>query len=178
MSWQDDHYILSQFRNPSTKEKAFTELVKKYQQALYTHIHRMVNNHASTDDVLQNVFIKVWKHLDQFREDAKLSTWLFRIAVNESLSWIEKQEKHRTHEMPSEEHAAAQDPSPSTQEIQQKLEQAIFSLPAKQRTVFIMRYYEEKPYEEMSEILETSVGALKASFHHAVKKIEEFIKGH
>lgn len=177
MRHDDDQNILAQFKDPTSREKAFTELVKKYQKPLYVHIFRMVNSHESTDDVLQNVFIKVWKHLDQFREDAKLSTWLFRIAVNESLSWMEKEDKRKTSDLPSDETLSPGD-TPSAAQIEQKLEKAIQLLPAKQRTVFILRYYEERTYEEMSEILETSVGALKASYHHAVKKIEEFIKGH
>lgn len=176
MTWDDDQYILNQFKQPKSRDKAFTALVNKYQRPLYAHIFRMLNEHESTNDVLQNVFIKVWRHLDQFREDAKLSTWLFRIAVNESLTWIDNQEKHKTVELPSEERASTTS-SPSTSEIEKKLEQAIKTLPAKQRTVFILRYYDEKPYEEMSIILETSVGALKASYHHAVKKIEEFLLG-
>lgn len=176
MTWDDD-YILAQFKQPHTKDKAFTALVQKYQQPLYAHIFRMLNEHESTNDVLQNVFIKVWRYLDQFREDAKLSTWLYRIAVNESLSWIEKSEKHRTAELSSNDHSLAQEQSPDPKEIEKKLALAIQALPAKQRTVFVMRYYEEKTYEEMTTILETSVGALKASYHHAVKKIEEFIKG-
>ena len=175
MTQEDDPYIIARFKDPSTREKAFTELVKKYQKLLYVHIFRMVNNHESTDDVLQNVFIKVWRHLDQFREDAKLSTWLFRIAVNESLSWLEKEEKRKTTELPSDETLSPGE-TPSAAEIEQKLEKAIQLLPAKQRTVFVLRYYEERTYEELSDILKTSVGALKASYHHAVKKIEEFIQ--
>lgn len=177
MTWDDDQYILDQFKRPKSRDKAFTALVTKYQRPLYAHIFRMLNEHESTNDVLQNVFIKVWRHLDQFREDAKLSTWLFRIAVNESLTWIEKNEKHHATSLPEEESSASFANAPSAAEIEKKLEQAIKTLPAKQRTVFIMRYFDEKPYEEMSAILDTSVGALKASYHHAVKKIEEFLLG-
>lgn len=172
-----DQQILTQFKNPLTKEKAFTELVNTYQKPLYIHIFRIVNHHESTHDVLQNVFIKVWKHLDQFREDAQLSTWLFRIAVNESLSWLEKEEKQKTSALPEEDTFNRGSLStPSATQIEQKLEKAIQALPTKQRIVFILRYYEERSYEEMSDILETSVGALKASYHHAVKKIEEYIQ--
>lgn len=178
MPWNDDQYILSQFRIDQLKEKAFTELVKKYQQPLYFQIRRMVNDYESTHDVLQNVFIKVWKHLDSFREDSKLSTWLFRIAVNESLTWLEKEEKRKTIELPKEENNLSTAISPSTAQIEQKLASAIKSLPPKQRIVFLLRYYEERTYEEISELVDTSVGSLKASYHHAVKKIEDFIKGH
>ncbi|MFN5937768.1 MAG: RNA polymerase sigma factor [Sphingobacteriales bacterium] len=178
MSWNDDQYILSQFRIPQSREKAFTELVKKYQETLYSQIRRMVHDHESTHDVLQNVFIKVWKYLDSFREDSKLSTWLFRIAVNESLSWLENEEKRSTYEVAKEENSKSDSITPSTTQIEQKLELAIKSLPPKQRMVFILRYFEEKTYEEISELVETSVGALKASYHHAVKKIEDFIKDH
>lgn len=176
----DDKALLDQFKQPETKEKAFTTIIKKYQEKLYWHIRRMVVDHEDANDVLQNVFIKVWNGLQNFREDSQLYTWLYRIATNESLTFLDQQKRRSTVSM-NEEAAGLSNKIKAeegfdAQKLEWKLQLAIQQLPDKQRAVFTLRYYDEMPYEEMSRVLETSEGALKASYHHAVKKIEEFIK--
>ncbi len=178
----DDAELLMQFREESTREKAFTAIMKKYQEKLYWHIRRMVGNHEDANDVIQNMFIKVWKSLDNFREDSQLYTWLYRIATNETLTLIEKNKKRQSISMSDEEnHVTARlkaDGDYDSKKVEWKLQKAIQLLPDKQRAVFNLRYFEEMPYEQMSKVLDTSEGALKASYHHAVKKIEEFILNH
>jgi RNA polymerase sigma-70 factor (ECF subfamily) len=178
----DDIELLVQFRSPGTKEKAFTAILKKYQEKLYWHIRRMVVDHEDANDVLQNMFIKVWKGLDNFREDSQLYTWLYRIATNESLSFLEQQKRRSTLSMDEEENSLTNklkaDKYFDANKLEWKLQVAIQQLPEKQRIVFNLRYYDEMPYEEMSKVLETSEGALKASYHHAAKKIEDFILNH
>ena len=175
----DDRELLVQFRNPSTKEKAFTAIIKKYQERLYWHVRRMVVQHEDANDVLQNMFIKVWNGLENFREDSQLYTWLYRIATNESLTFLEQQKKRTSVSLSEEETGLSNklkaDKDFDGNKIEWKLQLAMQQLPEKQRLVFNLRYYDEMPYNEMSKILETSEGALKASYHHAVKKIEEFI---
>jgi RNA polymerase sigma-70 factor (ECF subfamily) len=175
-----DTELLIQFREPVTKEKAYTAIIKKYQEKLYWHIRRMVVDHDDANDVLQNVFIRVWKGLENFREDSQLYTWLYRIATNESLTFIEQQKKRGAVSLNEDEggltNKVRADEHFDFQKLEWKLQLAIQQLPEKQRVVFNLRYYDEMPYEEMSKVLETSEGALKASYHHAVKKIEEFIK--
>ncbi|WP_336516135.1 RNA polymerase sigma factor [Pollutibacter soli] len=176
---EDDLVLLQEFRVPATREKAYTSIIRKYQEKLYWHIRRMVVNHEDANDVLQNVFIKVWKGLDQFREDAQLFTWLYRIATNESLSFLEQQ-KRRTSVSFDDVAETLGDKLQAEKgfdanKIEWKLQAAIQELPEKQKVVFNLRYYDEMPYEEMSQILETSTGALKASYHHAVKKIEDYL---
>lgn len=173
--------ILTSFKEEATKEYAFTQLVQKYQQRLYWHIRRMVVTHDDTDDILQNVFIKVWKSLGEFRSEANLYTWLYRIATNETLTWLDKEKKRRSVSLNEEDensaiHKLEAEKGFDAKKLEWKLQQAIQSLPEKQRAVFCLRYYDEMPYEKMSEVLETSVGALKASYHHAAKKIEEAIR--
>lgn len=175
-----DKELLIQFRNEATRHQAFTLLMKKYQKQVYWHIRRIVIVHDDADDVVQNVFVKVWKSLENFKEESQLFTWLYRIATNESLTFL-KQKKASLHvEYESVEQYLSNTMADSTyfkgEDIQLKLQQAILTLPEKQRLVFNMKYFEELQYDEMSKILETSVGALKASYHHAVKKVEEFIK--
>lgn len=175
-----DTELLIQFREPGTREKAYTAIIKKYQEKLYWHIRRMVVDHDDANDVLQNVFIRVWKGLENFREDSQLYTWLYRIATNESLTFIEQQKKRGSVSLNDEDAGLSNkvraDEHFDFQKLEWKLQLAIQQLPEKQRVVFNLRYYDEMPYEEMSKVLETSEGALKASYHHAVKKIEEFIK--
>jgi RNA polymerase sigma-70 factor (ECF subfamily) len=176
----DDTELIAQFKAGIDKEKVYTLLIKKYQEKLYWHIRRLVITHEDTDDVLQNVFIKVWKYLDNFREDASLYTWMYRIASNESFTHLEQQKKKHTYSLGNEENGLSNtlkaDSNFDGNKLEWKLQMAINSLPDKQRAVFNLRYYDEMPYEQMSEVLETSVGALKASYHHAAKKIEEYIK--
>jgi len=178
----NDTELLVQFRDPVTKEKAYTAIIKKYQEKLYWHIRRMVVVHDDADDVLQNVFIRVWKGLENFREDSQLYTWLYRIATNESLTFLEQQKKRSTVSFNDVESGLSEKIKASenfdANKLEWKLQLAIQQLPEKQRVVFQLRYYDEMPYEEMSRVLDTSEGALKASYHHAVKKIEDFIKNH
>ena len=178
----DDKELLHQFRQPQTKEKAFTAIIKKYQEKLYWHIRRLVVDHEDANDVLQNVFIKVWNGLENFREDSQLYTWLYRIGTNESLTFLDQQKRKAAVSFEDVESGLSNkikaDEGFDAQRLEWKLQLAIQKLPEKQRAVFTLRYYDEMPYEEMSRVLDTSEGALKASYHHAVKKIEEFIKNH
>jgi RNA polymerase sigma factor (sigma-70 family) len=175
----DDLVLLQQFREPATKEQGFTAIIKKYQEKLYWHIRRMVVDHDDANDVLQNMFIKVWKGLESFREDSRLYTWLYRIATNESLSFIEQQKRRASVSMDEVGEGLSNkvkaDANFDANKLEWKLQLAIQQLPEKQRAVFNLRYYDEMPYEEMSRVLDTSEGALKASYHHAAKKIEAFI---
>jgi RNA polymerase sigma-70 factor (ECF subfamily) len=176
----EDRELLVLFREEATKERAFTELVNRYQERLYWHVRRMVITHEDANDVLQNVFIKVWKALANFREEANLYTWLYRIATNESLTYLDQQKRRASQSLSDYEGAVENrleaEKGFDANKLEWKLQKAIQSLPDKQRAVFNLRYYDEMPYEKMSEVLETSVGALKASYHHAVKKIEAFFK--
>jgi RNA polymerase sigma-70 factor (ECF subfamily) len=175
-----DREILDQFSLPETRNYAFNLLVRQYQQRLYWHIRKMVINHDDTDDILQNVFIKAFNGLSNFREDSKIFTWLYRIATNECITFLNNKKKRFFIPMADVENQLSQnlenDSYFNGDRIQMRLQQAILTLPEKQRLVFNMKYYEDMKYEDMSEILGTSVGALKASYHHAVKKIEEFMK--
>lgn len=176
----EDKDLLIAFREESTKEQAYTKIVRKYQEKLYWHIRRLVINHEDANDVLQNVFIKVWKYLDNFREEANLYTWLYRIATNETLTFLDKEKRRFAHSISDEEtglqNKLAAEKGFDVNKLEWKLQKAIQSLPEKQRIVFTLRYYDEMPYEEMSKVLETSTGALKASYHHAVKKVELYLK--
>lgn len=176
----DDGELLRLFRQETTRESAFTDIIKKYQEKLYWHIRRMVVSHDDANDVLQNVFIKVWKALDGFREDSQLYTWLYRIATNESLTFLEQQKRKGAVSFDDVESGLSNkikaDDGFDAKKLEWKLQLAIQQLPEKQRLVFNLRYYDEMPYEQMSRVLDTSEGALKASYHHAAKKIEEFIR--
>ena len=181
MTIQDTELLL-QFRNVETKERAFTAIIKKYQEKLYWHIRRMVVEHEDANDVLQNVFIRVWNGLENFREDSQLYTWLYRIATNECLSYLEQQKRKSSLSFDEMESGLSNkivaDKYFDPNKLEWKLQLAIQQLPEKQRVVFTLRYYDEMPYEEMSRVLDTSEGALKASYHHAVKKIEDYILNH
>ena len=175
-----DDELLLLFRDPDTKQKAFSQIISKYKEKLYWHIRRLVVIHEDADDVLQNVFIKMWKGLDRFREESKLYTWLYRIASNESITHLEKQRKIRRVEADGEgsallaEKVKADDYFDSSK-IEWKLQLAIQTLPEQQKLVFNLRYFDEMPYNEMSEVLGVSTGALKASYHHAAKKIHNYL---
>jgi RNA polymerase sigma factor (sigma-70 family) len=177
-----DSELLVEFRNPVTKERAFTSIIKKYQEKLYWHLRRMVVDHEDANDVLQNVMIRVWNGLENFREDSQLYTWLYRVATNECLTFLEQQKKRAAVSLSDVESGLENkikaDQNFDGNKLEWKLQLGIQQLPEKQRIVFQLRYYDEMPYEEMSRVLETSEGALKASYHHAVKKIEEYIKNH
>ncbi len=177
----DDKSLLLAFRDEATKEKAYATLITRYQERLYWHIRRMVINHEDANDVLQNVFIKVWKSLDGFREEANFYTWLYRIGTNETLTFLAKEKRKSTLSISDDaENGLASslkaEQGYDSNKIEWKLQQAINTLPEKQKLVFNLRYYDEMPYEKMSEVLGTSEGALKASYHHAAKKIEAFLK--
>ena len=175
-----DKELINEFRDPKSRNYAFSKLVNTYQERLYWHIRRIVIDHDDADDVLQNTFIKVFKNLDKFREDSQLFTWLYSIATNESLTFLKKKKKNIFVSMDDVSHQLSStlesDPELSGDAIQLKLQQAILTLPTKQRLVFNMKYFDEMKYDEIAEVTKTSVGALKASYHHAVKKIEAFIK--
>jgi RNA polymerase sigma factor (sigma-70 family) len=164
------------------KEKAFNQIVNIYKERLYWHIRKILINHDDTDDVLQNTFIKAWKGLDDFRGESQLFTWLYRIATNESISFLQSRKKKflfPIHEINKDLIVKLEsDVYFNGDEMQMKLQKAILQLPNKQRVVFNMKYFDDVKFSEMAEILETSEGALKASYHHAVKKIEEFLKSH
>lgn len=182
MSAVADNEILRLFRDSVTKEEAFRLLLKKYQERLYWHVRRMVVSHEDTNDLLQNIFIKIWKGLDKFREDSQLYTWLYRIATNECLSFIEQQKKKNTVSLSNDEAGYSEriraEEHFDSHKLEWKLQLAIQQLPEKQRVVFMLRYYEEMPYHEMSKVLGTSEGALKASYHHAANKIEDYLLKH
>lgn len=154
-------------------------LVRGYQQRVYWHVRKMVIDHDDADDLTQEVFIKIHKYIDNFREDSQLFTWIYRIATNECLTFLNKKKRRFFLPIGDVEGELTQKLESSSQisgdEIQMKLQKALLKLPDKQRLVFNMKYYEDLSYEEISEITTTSVGALKASYHHAVKKIEEFL---
>ncbi|BDS14423.1 RNA polymerase sigma factor [Aureispira anguillae] len=172
--------ILSQLRTPQSFEKGFRNLVQSYQERLYWHIRQMVNGHNDADEVLQNTFIKIYKGIKNFRGDSKLYTWLYRIATNECITFLKKKKKYATIDLDHEEgglvNTLQADNYFDGDKATLLLNQALNCLPDKQRQVFVLRYFDELTYKEMSELLETSVGGLKASYHHAVKKIELFVK--
>lgn len=177
-----DSELLAQYREPQTREQAYTTLIRKYQEKLYWHIRRMVIDHDDANDVLQNVLIRVWNGLNNFREDSQLYTWLYRIATNECLTWLEQQKKRSSVSLSDVgsglENRIRADKHFDGNKLEWKLQLAIQQLPEKQRIVFGLRYYDEMPYEEMSRVLDTSEGALKASYHHAVKKVEDYLLNH
>ncbi len=175
----DDKDLLYQFKQPAEKERAFTGIIKKYQEKLYWHIRRIVVDHDDTNDILQNMFIKVWNSLENFREDSQLYTWLYRIATNECFTFLEQLKRRSAISLNDVEDGLINkikaDQNFDANKLEWKLQLAIQHLPEKQRIVFSLRYYDEMPYEEMSRVLETSEGALKSSYHHAAKKIENYI---
>lgn len=171
--------LLVRLREPETRHQAFDQLVRMYQRMLYFHIRRMVINHDDADDVLQNTFFKAWKYIDRFRADSALKTWLYRIATNEALTFLNKQKKRAYEDVADIQddlrHSLDQGKYIDGTEIQMKLQHAILQLPERQRAVFNLRYFDEMKYDEIAEVLKVSVGSLKASYHHAVKKIEKYL---
>lgn len=177
----EDAHILTLFANADTREDAFRSLLAKYQQKIYWHIRRLVIDHDDADDLVQDVFIKVWKNLDGFREDAQLYTWIYRIATNECLTFLNRKKQRQNVSLDDENSSYLADTLEDTSyfsgdQAQLKLQQALLTLPEKQRLVFNMKYFDDLKYDEISEIVGTSVGALKASYHLAVRKIEHFFK--
>lgn len=181
MKHYNEEEVLNGLRSGDTalRQKSFEQVVNHYSEKLYWHIRKMVLSHDDANDILQNTFIKAWLSIEFFRGDAKLSTWLYRIAINESITFLNKQRSQQNISMDDDTVFLADklesDVYFNGDAAQLKLQKAIQTLPDKQRAVFTMRYFEETPYEEMSEIMGTSVGGLKASYHHAVKKVEEFL---
>lgn len=176
----DDSEILEKFAREETRHEAFNLILGKYQQKIYWHIRRLVIDHEDTDDLVQEVFIKVWKNLSGFRSDSQLYTWLYRIATNESITFLNRKNMKKNISLDdvvgSElEESLAESSYFDGDKAQMKLQKALLTLPEKQRLVFNMKYFDDLKYEEISEILGTSVGGLKASFHIAVKKIEEYL---
>ncbi|MBR1889234.1 MAG: sigma-70 family RNA polymerase sigma factor [Alloprevotella sp.] len=172
--------LTSRLKNPATRREAFEELVRSQSQNVYRNVRRLVLDHEDANDVVQNVFLKAWLSLDSFRGDAQLSTWLYRIAINESLTFLSKKKKEQSLSLDDTDVALTlkSDSYFDGSEAQALLQAAIATLPDKQRVVFNLKYFEEMKYEEMSEVLDTSVGALKASYHFAVQKIEAWMKQH
>jgi len=171
--------LLQLLREPSTQGKGFRILVNTYKERVYWTIRRMVMNHDDADDITQLVFIKIFENLNSFRQDSKLFTWIYRIAINETLTFLAQRRRRNIISWDTIEHKMSEnlieDAYFEGDEVQLQLQKAVLLLPEKQRLVFNMKYYEELKYEEIEEILGTSIGALKASYHHAVKKIEEFL---
>lgn len=179
MKQVEDSEILEKFSNEKTRNEAFNLLLQKYQQKIYWHIRRLVIDHDDTDDLIQEVFVKVWKNLDKFRSDSKLYTWIYRIASNESITFLNKKKQRNNVPLDEVSGELAETLVASSyfngDKIQMKLQKAMLTLPEKQRLIFNMKYFDDLKYEEIAEITGTSVGALKASFHIAVKKIEVFM---
>ncbi len=179
MEQYSDQVLIEMFHKSESRNYAFNLIVQKYQQKIYWHVRRMVIDHDDTNDLVQNIFVKAWKGLDKFREDAAIFSWLYRIATNEVLNFLNHKRRKLFIPMHNVEKELSEkmedDRFFNGDEIQKKLQKAILTLPEKQRIVFNMKYFDEVTYEQMSEILGTSVGALKASYHLAVKKIEKFV---
>jgi RNA polymerase sigma factor (sigma-70 family) len=175
----EDKDLLEKIRNPDTRSYGFNMLVRSYQHRVYGIVRKMVIDHDDADDLTQETFIKIHRSIDTFRSDAQLFTWIYRIATNECLTFLNK--KRRRFFLPIEDVgaqlAACVDSTPEMNgdEIQKKLQKALLKLPDKQRLVFTMKYFEDMTYDDMAEVTHTSVGALKASYHHAVKKIEDYL---
>ena len=175
----EEKKFIQKLLNPKTQNEAYQQLLSDYQRPLYSHIRNIVLNHDDADDVLQNTFVKVFQHLKKFKGDSKLFSWMYRIATNEALTFITQKAKKQGLTSKALQSKIVDNLKADSffdgNEIQLKLQKAINLLPEKQQLVFKMKYFEEIKYEDMSEILGTSVGALKASYHHAVKKIENFM---
>lgn len=175
-----DENLLSLLQHAQTAERGFRVLMETYQEQLYWVVRRMVNDHDDANDVLQNCFIKVYRSIHTFEGKSKLYTWLYRIATNEAITFLNQKSRKTTASIDSGElpmvNTLQADASVDGDELQAQLQKALMQLPEKQRIVFNMRYFDEMPYEEMSKVLDTSVGALKASYHHAVKKIENYFR--
>jgi RNA polymerase sigma-70 factor (ECF subfamily) len=178
---QSDEDLLQQLSNPRKRPEAFSVLVRTYQERLYWHIRKMVISHDDANDVLQNTLMKAWNGLDGFRGDSQISTWLYRIATNETLTFLSSKRMKFSGSFDEFDDYLLQnlraDSHIDGDELQIRLQEAILKLPEKQRLVFNMKYFDDITYEEMEAVLGTSVGALKASYHHAVKKIEKFFSG-
>lgn len=176
---ESEKRLVTALQNPKTQDAAFRELMTLYKERLYWHIRNIVKTHDDTDDVLQNTFVKVYRNIAKFKGDSKLYSWIYRIATNESITHINKIAKKQQISVEDVQHQLADslhaDSYYNGDQIQEKLQLAVARLPQKQQLVFNMKYYEEMKYDDISAVLGTSVGALKASYHHAVKKIENYL---
>ncbi len=176
----EENLLIQQLKNARTQDKAFRELMSIYKERLYWHIRKIVISHDDTDDVLQNTFVKVYRSIHNFKAESKLYSWMYRIATNEAITFINKRAKERKIDMNEMQHQLVENLQADVyfdgNEIQLQLQKAIACLPQKQRLVFNMKYFDDMKYKDISEVLETSVGALKASYHYAVKKIESILK--
>ncbi len=175
----EDALILEKFANERTRDEAFTLLLNKYQERIYWHVRRYVLNHDDADDLVQDIFIKIWNNLEKFRADAKLYTWIYRIASNECITFLNKKKQMLSVSLDDDSSAYLADTLQQSSyfdanKAELKLQEAMLTLPDKQRLVFNMKYFDDLKYEEISTILGTSVGALKSSYHIAVKKIENY----
>lgn len=174
----EDPALIERLRDPATCREAFNDVIRRYSEPLYWQIRRMVENHDDANDILQNTFLKAWSSIENFRGEAKLTTWLYKIAINESITFLARERRRNNLSIDDETsmlvNAIEADQWVDGDELAVRLRKAIATLPEKQRLVFNMKYYDEMKYEQMSEILGTSVGALKASYHLAVKKIEQY----
>ncbi|RZL50838.1 MAG: sigma-70 family RNA polymerase sigma factor [Pedobacter sp.] len=179
MKQVEDAEILQKFGVEKTRNEAFNLLLAKYQQKIYWHIRRLVIDHDDTDDLVQETFVKVWKNLANFRSDSQLYTWIYRIATNESITFLNKKKLKNNISLDDVSSELAESLTSASyfdgDKIQKRLQEAILTLPEKQRIIFNMKYFDDMKYDEISEVLGTSVGALKASFHIAVKKIESIL---
>jgi RNA polymerase sigma factor (sigma-70 family) len=176
-----DQEIIQNIASPEMSRKVFAYIIEKYQKKIYWHIRKMVIDHADADDITQDTFVKVWTNLSSFRADSQLFTWIYRIATNECLTFLAKKKKRIAFDINDfQESIACYDNNPliDGDTIQIKLQNALLTLPDKQRLVFNMKYFDEMQYNEIAAITGTSEGALKASYHIAVKKIEEFLNKH
>lgn len=179
METKREENILEKLQDPSTHQAGFEMLVSTYSERIYWQIRKMVLSHDDANDILQDVFIKAWLNIENFRGDSKLSTWLYRIAINESITFINRKKRQQNISMDSDDsfllNTLEGDEFFDGDEAQKLLQQAVLTLPDKQRLVFQMKYFDDMKYDDISAITGTSVGALKASFHHAVKKVESFL---
>jgi RNA polymerase sigma factor (sigma-70 family) len=174
----NDNAILALILDPGRQDEGYRKLIRKYKERLYWHIRRMVVDHDDADDVLQNVFVKIFKNVQGFQGQSELFTWIYRIATNECLTFIERNKRRNlvvVNDISNVGDSLVQQNSVDGQQALSLLKAAITLLPEKQRLVFNMRYYDEMSYQEIADITETSVGALKATYHHAVKKIESYV---
>ena len=182
MTIADEQFLMKQLEDPKMQRKAFERVVREYSEQLYWQVRRIVLSHDDTDDVLQNIFIKAWTHLGDFHHESRLSTWLYRIAVNESIDFMRRKKNQMMVSTDDVEQNVANtllaDNYFDGDETEAQLQEAIAQLPEVQRMVFNLRYYDDMKYSEISQLLHTSEGALKASYHIAVKKISEFFKQH
>ncbi len=182
MTNYSDGELIEMFHNSDNPDYAFSLIVTKYQSQIYWHVRRLVIEHEDSADLVQDVFVKAWQAFKNFRRDSSIYTWLYRIATNEAISFLNKKKRRFFISFNDLEYALSEkiedDNFFKGDEIQKKLQKAILTLPPKQRAVFNLRYYDEMKYEEMAKVVGKSEGALKANYHHAVNKIEEYLKNH